>query len=222
MGQRLVVEIKKDDNPVANAYYHWSAYTDSSLEVLKQTLENYNELKESCVNENGEIDAVLVAVKMLENTGAGLTQNEMEEMKKLYPNIDFKKAVDRNEGLISITEAEMEDSRGWSEGIIFIDLDSEMISFYVISELSCCDEDTLYSLSELIDRDPDDIIEEASAEEIEDIIQNAFEKVPDISDNIKCSLEEIPFDMAAEVADIIMAIDSYVFKLHGTVYDKIA
>ena len=31
MGQRLVIEIKEGDTVLANAYYHWSGYTETSL-----------------------------------------------------------------------------------------------------------------------------------------------------------------------------------------------
>ena len=34
MGQRLNIEIKKDSKVLANAYYHWSAYTSSALQML--------------------------------------------------------------------------------------------------------------------------------------------------------------------------------------------
>lgn len=34
MGERLVVEIKRNSNTVAAAYYHWSAYTMPAIEIL--------------------------------------------------------------------------------------------------------------------------------------------------------------------------------------------
>ena len=36
MGQRLNLEIRKKGKPLANAYYHWSAYTGSSYALVEQ------------------------------------------------------------------------------------------------------------------------------------------------------------------------------------------
>ena len=38
MGQRLVIEIKEGDTVLANAYYHWSGYTETSLNLLNEVM----------------------------------------------------------------------------------------------------------------------------------------------------------------------------------------
>lgn len=45
MGQRLNIEIKrrKDNKVLANSYYHWSAYTSSSLHLAEEINESYEE-----------------------------------------------------------------------------------------------------------------------------------------------------------------------------------
>ena len=42
MGQRLNIEIrrKKDNKILANSYYHWYAYTYTSLELADEIMEN--------------------------------------------------------------------------------------------------------------------------------------------------------------------------------------
>lgn len=41
MGQRLNIEVHYDGELLANAYYHWSAYTSSSLNLLGKVIEAY-------------------------------------------------------------------------------------------------------------------------------------------------------------------------------------
>ena len=38
MGQRLNLEISRGKKPIANAYYHWSAYTDSSYDLARSII----------------------------------------------------------------------------------------------------------------------------------------------------------------------------------------
>ena len=45
MGQRLNIEIMKGCTILANAYYHWSAYTSSALELCKSIVEQYKKLQ---------------------------------------------------------------------------------------------------------------------------------------------------------------------------------
>ena len=40
MGQRLVVTIKKEKRNLAKIYYHWSAYTTSALQEVKDIIDN--------------------------------------------------------------------------------------------------------------------------------------------------------------------------------------
>lgn len=68
MGQRLVIEIKEGDTVLANAYYHWSGYTETSLNLL-------NEVMNKGIFNNIPIkfskgDEQLYAIKLLETTGA--------------------------------------------------------------------------------------------------------------------------------------------------------
>ena len=100
MGQRLNIEIKKDSKVLANAYYHWSAYTSSALQMLGDILSGIDEVESSSDIEQ--------AVRLLELTGAGVTGRERDLIQKSSLNnvINFaiQPAVDRNEGLLAVTE----------------------------------------------------------------------------------------------------------------------
>lgn len=65
MGQRLVVQIKDNDNLLATCYYHWGGYTPTALIVAKEILEAKLSLPKN-------ITLVQQAVYLLRNTGATL------------------------------------------------------------------------------------------------------------------------------------------------------
>lgn len=119
MGQRLNIEIKKDDKVLANAYYHWSGYTSSALDLTDEILKNIDN-----VNFNNDI---VRAVKLLELTGAGLESSEIDNLNKDMKNINFKKAIDRNEGLIAISEKGIKKTQFWEEARVEIHLDTQNI-----------------------------------------------------------------------------------------------
>lgn len=127
MGQRLNIEIKENNEVLANAYYHWSAYTSSSLELTKIILDNISKInyKNKIVN----------AVKLLELTGAGLTENEMSFAKKYieeFESYNFKTAIDRNEGLIAISPHEICYTERCEEHRVEINLDANTVNFDVL------------------------------------------------------------------------------------------
>ena len=105
MGQRLVINVYEKDEKVANAYYHWSGYTISSLEILKVISKAYNK------NKN------ISAVDLLKATGAKLSDDD---------------ECNRNDGIIEITKDGMEDNSRWSEGDIHVYLDEGTYDFDVI------------------------------------------------------------------------------------------
>lgn len=130
MGQRLNIEIQKDNKVLANAYYHWSAYTSTSLWLLGNILKNIDEVKTSSDIER--------AVRLLELTGAGITKKERDLIQNSALNdvIDFaiQSAVDRNEGLIAVTEEGIRETRMWEEGRVTVDIGARTFSFKVFWE----------------------------------------------------------------------------------------
>lgn len=129
MGQRLNIEIRKDDKILANAYYHWSGYASSSLKLTSKILKNID-------NVNFDND-VVKAVKLLEVTGAGLTKSELDFLNDNMRNTAFKGAIDRNNGLIAISEKGISNTQFWEEAKVEIHLDTKNIKlnlYYDIEE----------------------------------------------------------------------------------------
>lgn len=119
MGQRLNIEIrrKKDNKVLANSYYHWSAYTYSSLKLAEEIVENIYD-----IIRNDKTSDEVKAIQLLQTTGAGLLEDEynlLKEEDKKYCSL----ATDRNLGLISFTEKGIENTRNWEEGRLTINVD---------------------------------------------------------------------------------------------------
>lgn len=119
MGQRLNIEIrrKKDNKILANSYYHWSAYTYSSLKLADEIIENIYD-----IIRNDKVSDEIKAIQLLQTTGAGLLEQEYETLKeedKKYCSL----ATNRNLGLISFTEKGIEETRTWEESRLTITID---------------------------------------------------------------------------------------------------
>lgn len=131
MGQRLNIEICNSTRTLANAYYHWGAYTDSALEYTAEIIDAYHNL-------SGQItDELQLVVKLLEATGAGITDEEKERITHDpdfdFSGINFSSAIDRNEGLLAVTEKGMEETRSWEEGRVTINIEEANFCFDVVS-----------------------------------------------------------------------------------------
>lgn len=126
MGQRLNIEIHKSGEVLANAYYHWSAYTSSSLALTQKIIDNL----EAVQHDND----VIRAVRLLETTGALMTEEEKLFAQELVSE-EFEVAKNRSYGLISI-ESGIESTRSFEEGRVEIDLESNEIYFSVFYENS--------------------------------------------------------------------------------------
>lgn len=139
MGQRLNIEIvnsKEKGDVLANCYYHWSGYTSSSLllvgivfDVLKPMVKEYGITKKMAIN-------------VLEETGATLTSEELDEVNKLYPG-EFSLedvTVNRNNGLINITSEGINETRRWEEARVTVYAEDDKISF---DALWYCEEEEL-------------------------------------------------------------------------------
>lgn len=124
MGQRLNIEIVENGVCLANAYYHWSAYTSSAFELAKQIIEAI-----PTVNEK---PPVMKAIRLLEITGARLTDDEIEFAKDRLLGDDFKADANRNDGLIAISENGKDETRKWQEYALYIYLDEKRMNFDVL------------------------------------------------------------------------------------------
>lgn len=122
MGQRLNIEIWDDNKCLANAYYHWSAYTSSACNLVSEILNAMKEMR-------GEA-TVYYAIKLLEATGAGLEDDKEREFaaKRCLVN-DFKECTGRNDGLIAVTDNGIESTRRWEECRVTIYLNQRRVNF---------------------------------------------------------------------------------------------
>lgn len=151
MGQRLNIEIKKGDKILANSYYHWSAYSSSSCLMAVDIMDFMKKNPQNC-------EDVLYAIRLLEHTGAGLTEfeptdeekeqaknwynekyyqkwlqtpSEVKIAKSMFPNETFKECTGRNNGLLAITKEGIEKTRDWEEGRVTIDIGTKTVNFNV-------------------------------------------------------------------------------------------
>lgn len=122
MGQRLVITIHAFDEDIAKIYYHWSAYTTSALQEAKDIIDNVKWFDAANKDE-----LILRITKQLEKCGGGVNIRDREAFKEKYPNEVFEDDINRNYGLIAITERGMEELEYWSEGDLTIDFDAEKV-----------------------------------------------------------------------------------------------
>lgn len=122
MGERLNIEIMKDDDVVANAYYHWGAYSTEALRLAHAIVQKDKELKDETIT-----DEIAHAITLLRATGAALTENEhtlARNQKHIDDAFDASK-VNRNDGLISISEKGILNTENWAGMTVTIHLNDQ-------------------------------------------------------------------------------------------------
>lgn len=123
MGQRLNIEIKIAGKVQANAYYHWSGYTNPAKRIAFSILRAAYKFPDG--------DPLLRAIKLLEISGAGLPDFELYEALKIYPETEFAFCAGRNSGLIAITPNAIKETRRLEDGRITLDFDKNIVKFNV-------------------------------------------------------------------------------------------
>ena len=124
MGQRLNIQIEANDidtnetKVLANCYYHWSGYTSSAMELVKEILD-------SGIYNLDILDPVEKAIRLLEATGAGLAEDELTDT---YNTPKYKVSTDRNMGLIAISEEGTNRVAEWEESRVTINLTTGSIN----------------------------------------------------------------------------------------------
>lgn len=131
MGQRLVVSIEKNEKAIAKIYYHWSAYTGSALYETQKIINCiYNHKDES------ESEMLLRLIRFCEENGGGIdgVPSEFDYIRGLYPDEMFKdRDINRSSGLIALSKKGMTDMQRWSEGDVYIDLETDQVDFCIYS-----------------------------------------------------------------------------------------
>lgn len=139
MGQRLNLEITKDNHGtiLAAGYYHWSGYTYSAMQIVIKALDAIRQMGEGEYNNLRQKSDVLAAIRILEATGAGLCEVDRVVVKssrdiaqEMFPDEEFKPVIDRNHGLIEITEEGIKMIQKWEEAKVQICLDDLTIDFF--------------------------------------------------------------------------------------------
>lgn len=128
MGQRLVIEVKANNKILAAIYYHWSAYTASSLMEARDLIDGtYPFMTDDTLSDE---EKQLKLIDYVYETG-GCIDGGKGSREYCYIFKKFKKEFgangSRNNGLIAISEHGMEALKSWEEGNILIDFDNRII-----------------------------------------------------------------------------------------------
>ena len=138
MGQRLVISIMAGGEEIAAVYYHWSAYTSSTLTEIWQLLDyfkrsaiDFGSLTQEqaqlavihAVEDNTSCDTLSVNGRnVLGLERGGVDPDDLDAAKKLFPNEHFVEHPSRNAGLVGITPKTIDDLHRYEEGCAEIDL----------------------------------------------------------------------------------------------------
>lgn len=189
MGQRLVIQNQINGESVNVIYYHWSAYTESAIEELKEFA---NRLSVNYKNQSDSLFAMLTnagreLIEKLDNgsltdnekidlfnlmtyfsvSGTGASDNDSLKYLSQFTSDVNRQNVSRNEGLLAITEEDQEDTLGWSEGTLVVD--------WVFDNHGYPDfERTVFDFDDLFFRCDEGEYEEWYGESIDQLPQNPY------------------------------------------------
>ena len=143
MRQRLVIQNNINGESVNVIYYHWSAYTESSIyelerfannliinyknrsnKFLSMLTDNGKELIEkfdnSSLTNKESIDLFNLMTYFSVSSTSGSTTESLNYLSQFTTDID-RKNVNRNDGLLGITDVDQDDLLDWSEGTLIVD-----------------------------------------------------------------------------------------------------
>ena len=197
MGQRLIVTVRSMGEDICKMYFHWSAYTIPALEEVRDMMAEFP------METKSKDEAILYFIRYCEKNDGGISNGygskEWNYITSKYPNEKFKEAnISRTQGLIGISEEEMDDMQRWSEGDIVINLDDMTVHNEVFLCYSNIDE---YN-QELIDREDEPV---------------TLEDIPEVGEIGDFDLEDID-DVIANLEDI----SGFVCRNGNEIYELIA
>jgi len=143
MGQRLNFEIEHNHEIVINCYLHWSAYTIDAAEYAASFVNAWKQHKDDEHPDAIDEDElwVLRLVDTFAELKAGFDETEIYRVRdmfcQLYPSLETAlrqgeyKAINRNEGLLAVTQEGIDETERWEEGRVVYDIDSDIICFDV-------------------------------------------------------------------------------------------
>lgn len=154
MGQRLNIEITNDHKVLANAYYHWSAYTSSAISLTETILHSF--IDDGCYD-------LPKAIALLKSTGATFNSEENDlallDKELIQFTLTDEDTIHRNKGLISFSKKGIEETEYWEEARVTINIESKCIDFDVFVYISPDEykEESIYSKIKNIDIDVNNI-----------------------------------------------------------------
>lgn len=193
MGQRLIINnyTPYSENEITNnIYYHWSAYTDSSIyevEELRNKIKEYYD--EYYDNSKNKLDFFNLACLNAISGIAPANVESVQYIEKITKETYNSDHVNRNDGMISFTPKDIDESLYWAEGIVDI--------YWQFNEDGTPDFDnTLFNLPDLVwSTTENDLTEYMNKEKIEEMKSNHKEvqltNIPIINAN-KDFIDNIP------------------------------
>lgn len=127
MGQRLVVNLVRDNEIIANSYFHWSGYTETALQMTGNIIANLQSMKD--LKKANPLDIAIAAFAIPDYT-PGFDSSERDYIEKNYTDRDISEIPfnnDRNEGLMAISKQGIDDSVSAGEMIVDIKIDDGTI-----------------------------------------------------------------------------------------------
>lgn len=124
MGQRLVLQFYKTQDaaePLATIYYHWSAYTTSALSEIDTIISNFSD----DFDDRSDIEKL---IQIYVGT-SGVVMGDAEEFERLTGIRQNPDRLNRNTGLMAISQEEQDGLLSWSEGTVLIYLDTKTFDF---------------------------------------------------------------------------------------------
>lgn len=144
MGERLNFEIIHNGETIMNCYRHWSAYTMDAAEYAADFVDAWKR-HHTDVHPDAIDEDELLALRLIDTfaeLNAGFNDAEstrlMNAFCQNYPTLDLAlrhgkyKSVNRDEGLLSITQEGIAETEYWEDGRIIYDIDSGLIDFEVV------------------------------------------------------------------------------------------
>ena len=124
MGQRLVLQFYKTQDaaePLATIYYHWSAYTTSALSEIDTIISNFSD----DFDDRSDIEKL---IQIYVGT-SGVVMGDAKEFERLTGIRQNPDRLNRNTGLMAISQEEQDGLLSWSEGTVLIYLDTKTFDF---------------------------------------------------------------------------------------------
>ena len=100
MGQRLIIQIKKDNATVSNCYYHWAGFLGPATSLTKKTLDSLIELRRKDTSLRQKIKPYIQTLSWMsvetERADINDRNNKIKKLSKFDPNIITEENFEEN------------------------------------------------------------------------------------------------------------------------------